>query len=440
MDLLLHGYAVNRPTWFYLSTILILAVYFRFNRWWSLRNLDLLLILSASPGLVFLHESVPQLHRLGYGWLYVISCLFLVRLLIDPLLQRRPYLGQNMNTQGLGFLCLAVFAFIMTQAVTETLPMSSHQTVQKAGQLLSRTATEPEKPDDQGLSPGPAAPLLAAPVGLVFEDLAARILAILAHAAVIVGLWFVGRNLFADASLGLGMATLYLLLPCTAYNVGEFNHVLPTALIVWAFVAYRKPVVSGILLGLACGTMYFPILLLPMWAAFYGRKGAWRFAMALVLVAAVLTASLALTSADPDSFFRKTLGSIDLAVLAFHGGENTIGFWREADYLSVYRIPIMVAYAVMLVMMSIWPRRRSVETLLAQSCAVIVGTQLWFTQQGGVYLLWYLPIMLMIVFRPRLMQVSFPEDSETLPDVGANSRAGAQAGIGARGKNIQVFR
>ncbi|MCA9080766.1 MAG: DUF2029 domain-containing protein [Planctomycetaceae bacterium] len=439
MDVLLHGYAVNRPTWFLLSTVLILAVYFRFNRWWSLRNLDLLLILAASPGLVFLHETVPQWHAFGYGWLYVMTCLFLVRLLIDPLLQRRPYLGQNMNPQGLFFLCLAVFAFITTQAITETLPRTSEKTVQQAGQLLSRTATELEQPDETELSPGPAAPLLAAPVGLMFEDLAARILSILAHVAVIVGLYFVGRNLFADASLGLGMGTLYLLLPCTAYNVGEFNHVLPTALIVWAFVAYRKPIVAGILLGLACGTMYFPILLLPMWAAFYGRKGAWRFAMALVLVGAMLTASLALTSADPDSFVRKTLGSLDLAVLAFHGGESTVGFWREADYLSVYRIPIMVAYGVMLVAMAIWPRRRTVETLLAQSCAVIVGAQLWFTQQGGVYLLWYLPLMLMVVFRPRLMQVSFPDDLDTLPNVGTGQRLDSQTSL-VRANTLQMFR
>lgn len=436
MEVLLHGYEVNRPTWFYLSTILILAVYLRFNRWWSLRNLDLLLILAASPGLLFLHEGSGNL---GYGWLYVTTCVFLVRILIDPVLHRRPYLGQNMTPGGLGFLCLAAFAFLMTQAITKAPPDSTQRTVEHADSLLHRTATDPQFPRVDEVDPGPAAAVIAAPVGWVFDDLTARILAILGHAAVIIGLWFVGRNLFADSSLGLGMATLYLLLPCTAYNVGEFNHVLPAALIVWAFVSYRRPLVSGTLLGFACGTMYFPVLLLPMWTAFYGRKGAWRFAAALLGVAVILTTSIALTSADPDSFVTKTLGTLDLAVLAFIDGERTAGFWRESDYLSAYRLPIMVSYAVMVVLMTIFPRKRTVETLLAQSTAVIVGTQLWFTQQGGVYLLWYLPLLLMIVFRPRLMQLSFPEVGETLSTAVA-IRGTDGANLKPRANSMQTFR
>ncbi|MCA9045237.1 MAG: hypothetical protein KDA69_13000, partial [Planctomycetaceae bacterium] len=284
MDVLLHGYEVNQPTWFYLSSILILAVYLRFNRWWSLRNFDLLLILGASPGLLFLRETEEAWRNVGYAWLFVTSCLFLVRLLLDPLLQRRPYAGQNMNPQGLAFLCLAAFAFIMSLAITKAPPESTKRTVAEAGNLLTRTASdapeqekttrpqgatgepqeiaeapqvavaetpavgtdspeagakpqetlaESKEPPAAEVTPGPAAAVIAAPVGWVFDHLAARILAIIGHAAVIIGLWFVGRNLFADNSLGMGMATLYLLLPCTAYNVGEFNHVLPAALIVW---------------------------------------------------------------------------------------------------------------------------------------------------------------------------------------------------------------
>ncbi|MEZ5940053.1 MAG: hypothetical protein R3C18_01590 [Planctomycetaceae bacterium] len=457
MDVLLHGYEVNPPTWFYLSSILILAVYLRFNRWWSLRNLDLLLILGASPGLLFLRETEEAWRNVGYAWLFVSSCLFLIRLLLDPLLQRRPYAGQNMNPQGLAFLCLAAFAFIMTLAITKAPPESTQRTVNEAGNLLTRTASEspagvteakdseaepqatavePQEALTAEVTPGPAAAVIAAPVGWVFDHLAARILAIIGHAAVIIGLWFVGRNLFADSSLGMGMATLYLLLPCTAYNVGEFNHVLPAALIVWAFVSYRRPIISGILLGFACGTMYFPVLLLPLWAAFYGKKGAGRFAIALVAVAVVLAGSIALTSTDSDSFVSRTFGTVDFAVLAFFDGAPETGFWRASDFYSSYRLPIIVSYFIMLTTMTILPRRRTVETLLWQSAAAIVGAQLWLTQQGGVYLLWYLPLMLMIMFRPRLMQVSFADDPVQLPntarsnspEVGGltNSRAGSQ--------------
>ena len=57
---------------------------------------------------------------------------------------------------------------------------------------------------------------------------------------------------FIRVSLPLA-ATLYLLLPYTAQMVGRVEHVLPAALIVWALVFYRRPIVSGAFLALATG-------------------------------------------------------------------------------------------------------------------------------------------------------------------------------------------
>ncbi len=407
MNHLLQGYEVNQQTWFYLSLLLITAVYFRFTRIISLRNVDLALLLSASPGLLFVKAEVPAVTTLGHTWLFVIACLFLVRLFIDPFLSRRPYLGQNLNPQGMGFLCCSAFAFLMTQAITSALPLASQETIARADELITRTATSPPTSTTTP-SAGPAAPLLLSPAVLMFQELSAKIMAILAHAAVISGLWFVGRNLFADRNLGLAMATLYLLLPCTAYNVGEFNHVLPAALIVWAFVCFRKPIVSGVLLGLACGTLAFPVFLLPIWAVFYGRQGAGRFVLALACVALVLVGSLAMTSTDSNSFVQKTVGSVNIALSAFSGVQPESSFWGGLGYLSAYRLPVMAAYFIMVTVMTIWPKDRTVEVLLAQSTAAIVGTQLWYTAEGGVYLLWYLPLMLMVVFRPRLIHLRAP--------------------------------
>ncbi|WP_437206346.1 hypothetical protein [Planctomicrobium sp. SH664] len=404
MEEFLLGYQVNPPTWFYLSTLLILAVYFRFTRFLSLRNVDLVLLLSASPGLIFVNSQSSGTQSIGHAWLFVMACLFLVRLFVDPFLSRRPYLGQNLNSQGMGFLCVAAFAFLTAQAITSSLPKATQDTLERGANIVNRT---PESPDPQNQpSAGPAAAVIAASVNFVFEDLAARILAILAHAAVITGLWFVGRNLFADKSLGLAMATLYLLLPCTAYNVGQFNHVLPAALIVWAFVCFRKPVVSGVLLGLACGTTTFPVFLLPIWANYYGRRQALRFVMALCGVAIALLLSIAMTSTDSNSFLQRTIGSLNLALAAFSGVQVNTGFWGDMNYLSVYRLPVIVAYFVMLFVMALWPKVKTLEVLLAWSTAAVVGTQLWYPQEGGVYVLWYLPLLLMVMFRPRLVQLA----------------------------------
>jgi len=444
MELFLQGYEVNRPTWFYLSTLLIVAIYFRFTRIISLRNVDLLLLLSASPGLIFVGSDIPAWQSLGHLWLFLAACLFLLRLFIDPFLNRRPYLGQNLNPQGLGFFCVAAFAFLTTQAVTESLPDATQETMQRADDLLTGTATLSRVHSRTSAGAGPAASLISSPAVLVFEDLAARLLAIFAHAAVISGLWFVGRNLFADRNLGLAMAALYLLLPCTAYNVGEFNHVLPAALIVWAFVCFRKPIVSGVLLGLACGTMVFPVFLLPIWAAFYGRKGAGRFVAALCGVALVLLVCLAITSVDSDSFVQRILGENNMILAALSGKTTPAGFWNDLDYLSVYRLPVMVAYFIMLTIMTIWPKSRTVEVLLAQSTAAVVGTQLWYEQQGGVYLLWYVPLMLMVIFRPRLVHLRAPgQQEQSLEQSTVTTGKPVSSILGSRlmsSRNVHLFR
>ena len=54
---LLTGYDVNAPTWFYLSSLLIVAVFFRFGRIWSLRNIDVVLLLSLAPGLLMVEPE-----------------------------------------------------------------------------------------------------------------------------------------------------------------------------------------------------------------------------------------------------------------------------------------------------------------------------------------------------------------------------------------------
>lgn len=441
MDVLLPSYHVNQATWFYLSFLLIVAIYFRFMRIFSLRNLDLGLLLSASPGLLFVASEVDRTQAVGHAWLFVIACVFLLRMFLDSTLSRRPYLGQNLNTHGMAFLFFSVFAFLMTQAITRSLPNESLETLRKADHIISRTATEPEKADEEFSSGGPAAPIFAVFIKLIFDDLAPSILAILAHAAVVSGLWFVGRNLFADKGIGLAMATLYLLLPCTAYNVGEFNHVLPAALVTWAFVAFRKPVVSGVLLGLASGTMLFPVFLLPIWAAFYGRKRALRFVLALTGVAVVLLASLAFTSIDSDSFFQKTIGTINVPLAALANQEFSPGFWKEADYVSPYRWPVMASYFIMVVLMTLWPRKRNVEVLLAQSSAAIIGTQLWYTQSGGVYLLWYVPLLLMVIFRPRLTHLKLTEDVlETDVTKSEPKKQSAVSSVTSANKKLQLFR
>jgi hypothetical protein len=428
MDKILNGYSVDDATWLYLSLFLTLTVYFRFSRFFSLRNADILILLAVSPGILLVHHGFAA----GFVWLFGLSGVLLLRLVFDSYFTRRPRLEQNLNNQGLSFLGIVAFLFLGTTAWNlRELPKSTVQTVEAADRLSKRQEA-PARPavpvagPSEDVKAGPAATVLAVPilkttqlaatinpspkastsVSTDYAIFAARLTAIIAHLAVALALVFIGRWHFGDQHIGIAMATLYLLLPCTAYDVARVNHVFPAALILWAIAAYRRPAVAGGLMGLACGTLVFPVFLLPLWFAFYDRRGALRFGSALGAAAAVLVGSFVLTSVDIASFRNQTMGAIDWSALSFRDDDSG-GFWRPER--AAYRIPVFVAFLVGVTVLSIWPAKKTLEHLISHSAAIIVATQFWFPQRGGVYTLWYLPLLLVVVFRPTLSHLLPPD-------------------------------
>ena len=142
-----------------------------------------------------------------------------------------------------------------------------------------------------------------------------------------------------------------------------------------------------------------------------------------------------MTSVDAITFLSQAVGTLNMAGFAFRSSENVPMFWDESSFFSLYRLPLMAAYFVMLFSLTVWPRHKTVEHLLAHAADIIVGTQFWFTQQGGVYLLWYLPLVLMVVFRPRLahlrppaLEASAQSTSMRIVQAPPGSRAGSTAG------------
>jgi len=139
---------IDSTTWAYLSSLLLVALFFKFNRFWSIRNLDLLLIVLLAPGLLMIESgryiSAKNLRNTaslqasfdsdsvgsetstdiddqnpivgsdnpnatdrtespgfawelsGFIWLFSVGLLLLIRLLMDPGLKRRPVLEPNL--------------------------------------------------------------------------------------------------------------------------------------------------------------------------------------------------------------------------------------------------------------------------------------------------------------------------------------------------------
>ncbi len=226
----------------------------------------------------------------------------------------------------------------------------------------------------------------------------AKLVAILSHLAIVIGVIAIGYWHFNNVKMGIGAATLYLMLPYTSQMTGRVDHALPAALLVWAVLCYRRPILSGIFMGLAIGVIYYPLFLLPLWISFYWRRGVLRFLSGLVSVLTIMVLTLAFVSTDLSAFwqcFKKMFGLMPPQM------EGLGGIWG-LGWTPVYRWPVLAAFVAMCGSLAIWPAQKSLGALLSLSAAVMVATQFWHGYGGGLYLAWYLPLLLLTVFRPNL--------------------------------------
>src|SRR5271154_892485 len=141
---LLYDYELNLTTWMYLSSLLTIAIYFKFSRLWSLRNLDLLGLIALAPGLLLVGLPEVEKQIIGFVWLFATGVFFLVRLLMDPMMVRRPLLEPNLSPGGLAFITVSLLLFLLVNVLTKDPQDSDLAGPRRLRDLLSRTETAAE--------------------------------------------------------------------------------------------------------------------------------------------------------------------------------------------------------------------------------------------------------------------------------------------------------
>jgi hypothetical protein len=76
------------------------------------------------------------------------------------------------------------------------------------------------------------------------------------------------------------------------------------------------------------------------------------------------------------------------------------GFWKGVHW--AYRIPVFIAFMAFVLTTAFWPWPKNLGHVIALSAAILIGVQFWYADRGGEYVLWYLPLMLLLMFRPNL--------------------------------------
>lgn len=423
-DILFQYHRVNPTTWFYFASLLTIALFFKFNRLWSIRNVDLLGLVLLAPGILAVeyggYKANVADQQLGFVWIFAVSALLLTRMLCDSMMVRRPMLEPNLTTGGLVFLGGSLLVFLLANVITTRPQRDDMAGAAAADRLEARDATVDA---DQLARLGPGYPLLFvlpqistqriffAPDGgdappepgdtgrRVVHETTARVMAIVSQLAIIAGMVVIGWRHFDNLRLGIAAAVLYLLLPYTATMTGRVDHVLPGALVLWAIAAYRRPFLAGTLVGLAIGTIYYPVFLLPLWCSFYWERGVRRFALGVATALAVLVIALWFTSPETTVFvgqLRQMFGWI------FPSDVSLEGFWALPSQDPVFRLPVLAAFVAMIATLAIWPAPKNLGTLMSCTAAVLLGSQFWKAHNGGLFMAWYLPVLLLVVFRPNL--------------------------------------
>ena len=443
-------------TWVYMSSFLIVGIYFMFHRVWSVRNLDILMLLLLTPGLMLIYESYRleamqeltaagglagtpateppaaadagprdrtidasggrqgsqwtprQVRFFGYICLLSLCGLWLTRMLIDTTFFRRPLLEPNLTRGGLIFIGASLFAFLMANIFNgPPAPIKSSQLNRGPGYDplkslpdIATIANQPRAINDlvRTAAGGTAAGETPRRPIMKQQGLAAvsRVLLIIANSVLVLGMVAVGFRHFADLKAGVGAATLYLLLPYAAQMVGRVEHAIPGALLVLAVLLYRRPLLAGGVIGLAGGLVFYPLFLMPLWFSFYWQRGQRRFAVGVII--SLLSLVIALALADGSDFaveLRQMFGTISFAF------EDLDGIWELGIHPFV-RVPVVVAFVALAFSFAFWPAQKSLATLLHGSAAIMIAAQFAYAYGGGLLMAWYLPLVLLTVFRPNL--------------------------------------
>ncbi|MDR1479491.1 MAG: hypothetical protein LBJ00_11185 [Planctomycetaceae bacterium] len=219
-----------------------------------------------------------------------------------------------------------------------------------------------------------------------------------AHFLIVLAFIYIGHCHFGNIHTGVACAALYLLLPYTNQMVGRLDHVVPAVLILWGVAVYRSPFYSGFCIGSAAALVFYPIFLVPLWCSFYWRRGWVRFLVGAI--AAIVSFAILLC------FSPSVLGTYNDQLIHMFGKSSLLifsradGFWNYTEV--IYRVPVIACFFAICFGMLLWPQHKHLATLLSCSTIVMLGTQFWQPHQGGLCIAWFVPLLILTIFRPNL--------------------------------------
>ncbi|MEZ5100572.1 MAG: hypothetical protein R3C15_12385 [Thermoleophilia bacterium] len=283
-----------------------------------------------------------------------------------------------------------------------------------------------EASNDRGDTYGPINYIAYVPGYVAFgwtgkwDDLpAAHFTSILFDCLTMVALGLIGWR-FGRARLAATLVFFWAAFPFTQYaSSSNSNDALLSCFLAFGFWLVTSAPARGLFLGLAGWVKFGPFLLAPLWATYPEWRAPRRgrrlvlFVLGLVLATALGFWVLLLDGhpiAGLQTFWDRTFGWQ-------LGRDSPFSIWDWKQYrlpdLSVVQTVLKAGLLLLAALLAFYPRRKSPLQLAALSAALLIWFQLTLTHWFYLYIPWYVPFVAFALYAPVRRE---PRPPEPVPD------------------------
>jgi hypothetical protein len=228
----------------------------------------------------------------------------------------------------------------------------------------------------------------------------------------ILGLALVGLR-FGGSRLGVTLAFAWVAWPFTQYvSNSNTNDALPPLFLIWGFLLVSSSFARGFFSALSGWTKFAPLLVAPLWASYPDAFA--RPRQKLVFVGGFVLATLVAFSIlllDPNPIHAVHV-FYDRTIKYQIGRHSPFSIWDWKQYgagypdLHLFQRVLQVLLVIGTVAVYFLPRRKTWRQLAALTAALLIGFEIVLTHWFYLYLPWFFPFVVLVVFTTERAPVS----------------------------------
>jgi hypothetical protein len=228
----------------------------------------------------------------------------------------------------------------------------------------------------------------------------------------LLGLWFVGLR-FGGVQLGATLAFAWAAYPFTQYaSNSNTNDAIMPAFLIWGFWLVSRPAARGIFAALSGWTKFASLIVAPLWATYPGRRPSLRFIAGFV--AATLVA-FSVVLLEPSALHELRV-FWDRTVHWQIGRESPWSLWDWRQYhargipnLHIVQNVLQGLLVAAAVVLPFYPSRKSPLQLAALTAALLAGFEMVQTYWLYTYIPWFFGFAAIALLSRRHAQQLDPE-------------------------------